>query len=189
MDMSSHDQTPDLSLDTALSIREAAAAASVTEKTIRRWIKRGRLHAVKLGGQYQITESDIRQAMTEAPGDNVQRLDHGHPSPRVDMSSKADTGHHNVQPASVDLRPLVDHIAALEQQVQQLTEVSTVWQSRAMQLEAQLKQLAATAESTGEAVEASVSDRIGDQDAEQGSDDTAPPKGIWDRLVRLLTGR
>ena len=43
----------------------------------------------------------------------------------------------------LDLRPLVDHIAALEGQVQQLTEAATVWQVRAMQAEERLKQLTA----------------------------------------------
>jgi hypothetical protein len=38
---------------------------------------------------------------------------------------------------------LVDHIVSLENQVQQLTEVSTMWQFRARQLEDQLKQLSA----------------------------------------------
>ena len=41
LDMSPHDQTLDMSLDTSLSIREAATRADVTEKTVRRWIKGG----------------------------------------------------------------------------------------------------------------------------------------------------
>jgi phage antirepressor YoqD-like protein len=54
LDTSPHDQTPDVSLDNAVSlnnavsIREAATRVGVTEKTIRRWIKSNRLHAVKL---------------------------------------------------------------------------------------------------------------------------------------------
>ncbi len=68
VDVSAHDQTPDVPLDTALSIREAAAQADVTEKTIRRWIKNGRLHAVKLGGQYRITV-----ATSSVPGTPMSR--------------------------------------------------------------------------------------------------------------------
>ncbi|MGI8405481.1 MAG: hypothetical protein ACR2OE_12090 [Thermomicrobiales bacterium] len=42
-----------------------------------------------------------------------------------------------------DLTPLVDHIASLEEQVQRLTEVTTMWQIRARQAEEQLLQLQA----------------------------------------------
>ena len=44
---------------------------------------------------------------------------------------------------TVDLAPLVSHIATLEDQVQRLTEASTMWQIRARQAEEQLKQLTA----------------------------------------------
>jgi len=44
---------------------------------------------------------------------------------------------------TVDLAPLVSHIATLEDQVQRLAEASTMWQIRARQAEEQLKQLTA----------------------------------------------
>ncbi len=45
--------------------------------------------------------------------------------------------------APVDLAPLVDHIASLEDRVQRLTEASTMWQIRAIQAEEKVKQLTA----------------------------------------------
>lgn len=148
LDMSSHGQTPDVSLDTAMSIRDTAARADVTEKTVRRWIKSGRLHAIKLGGQYRITVADLETA--RAVGDvhdvqvrSTQRLDTGHDSPSVDMSRRLDSEQGRQEAGPLDLRPLVDHIAALESQVQQLTEVSTMWQFRARQLEERLQAITA----------------------------------------------
>ena len=67
MDTSTHDQAPDISMDNAISIRDAAIVAEVTEKTIRRWIKSGRLPAVKLGGQYHIVAADLETAMAAGP--------------------------------------------------------------------------------------------------------------------------
>jgi len=44
---------------------------------------------------------------------------------------------------TVDLTPLVDHITSLDEQVQRLTEASTMWQISAKQAEDQLLQLTA----------------------------------------------
>jgi len=153
IDTSPHDQTPDVSLDTAMSIREAATQANVTEKTIRRWIKSGRLHAIKLGGQYRITVADLETA--RAAGDvhdvqitSTQRPDTGQDSRLVDMSSRLDSGHGGhgqggQANAPVDLAPLTDLIERQAQELQRLTETATMWQFRARQLEDQLKQLTA----------------------------------------------
>ncbi len=150
--MSSHNQTPDMSMDNAVSVRDAAAIVDVTEKTIRRWIKSGRLHALKMGGQYRITVADLELASVASPEGDVHDdrpvssrwVDTGRDSPRVDMSEGPDSGHGQERPAdTVDLAPLVDHIAGLERQVQQLTEAATGWQIRARQAEEQLKQLTA----------------------------------------------
>jgi len=56
------------------------------------------------------------------------------------------------------LRPLVDHIAALESQIQQLTEVSTMWQFRTRQLEERLQ--AITAGETPQRPSQSLQDRL-----------------------------
>ncbi len=180
LDTSAHDQTPDMSLDNAMSIRDAADRAGVTEKTVRRWIKSGRLHAVKLGGQYRITVADLETARAASDVHDVQvtstqRLDTGHDSPSVDMSSRPDNGQGRQQAQPLDLGPLVDHIASLESQVQQLTEVSTMWQFRAHQLEERLKQLSA-----GEIVPQTAP---GPPGLPQTSDTGL--RGLWARVRRL----
>lgn len=148
--MSSHDQTPDMSLDTSLSIREAATRADVTEKTVRRWIKGGRLHALKLGGQYRITLADLDRARdTPAEGHvhpaGAHDLDSGHSSPRVDMSEGLDTGQGEgrqvVEP--LDLAPLTELIDDLTRRNADLAATAAMWQTRAAHLENQLKQLTA----------------------------------------------
>ncbi len=169
VDMSPHGQTLDMSLDTAMSIREASAVADVTEKTIRRWIKNGRLHAIRLGGQYRITVADLERARHD-PGQpdivaeeaSTHVLDAGQASLRVDMFGHLDSGHADIQEGqstgTIDLRPLVEHIAELERQVGQLTEAATIWQLRAAQAEEQLKQLTAGRDTSAEAVASPESD-------------------------------
>jgi excisionase family DNA binding protein len=88
------DQTPDMSSGgdseqgdmSPVSIREAAAIAGVTEKTIRRWIHNGRLIADKVGGQSIPLPLTSRDWMHSLPS----RLETGqrnvHPLPRVPLS-------------------------------------------------------------------------------------------------------
>jgi excisionase family DNA binding protein len=159
LDMSSHDQTPDMSMDNAVSIRDAAAIAGVTEKTIRRWIKSGRLPAMKLGGQYRITIAALETASTATIEGNVQDIREvstqqtapGHDSPRVDMSEGLDTGHDESGHAteSVDLAPLTALIDDLTRRNADLAAAAAMWQTRAAHLENEIKQLqAGTPEAT-----------------------------------------
>ncbi len=186
LDMSSHNQTPDMSMDNAVSVRDAAAIVDVTEKTIRRWIKSGRLHALKMGGQYRITVADLELASVASPEGDVHDdrpvssrwVDTGRDSPRVDMSEGPDSGHGQGRPAdTVDLAPLVDHIAGLERQVQQLTEAATGWQIRARQAEDRLLELSA-----GETSPATSSEAVGSSETNE-----AGVQGLrawWRRLWR-----
>ena len=184
LDMPAHDQTPDM------SIREASAIADVTEKTIRRWIKNDRLHAVKLGGQYRITVADLERARgDDVQTPDMQRPNAGHDVSRVDMSERLDTGHDEGRQVSapIDLAPLVEHIASLEHQVGQLTETSTMWQIRAMHLEEQLKQLTTTVPSTDKAAESPQSDDTDDQAQSHQHEETHTPAGMWARLWQWMT--
>ena len=161
LDMSSHDQTPDMSLDTSLSIREAATRADVTEKTVRRWIKGGRLHALKLGGQYRITLADLDRARDTPSEGHVypagtHQPDSGHDSPRVDMSEGLDTGQGEGRHAAetIDLAPLTDLIDDLTRRNADLSAAAAMWQTRAAHLENELKQLTAGNVTPGNAPEA-----------------------------------
>ncbi|MDP9473396.1 MAG: helix-turn-helix domain-containing protein [Chloroflexota bacterium] len=191
-------ETLDLSLDNTLSIRQAAASAGVTEKTIRRWIQAGRLRAVKLGGQYQVAPADLATAQEDRPPprdvpthdarrvigldtehtDPTPRVDvdHVHPGPGVDIG--LDVGH--IAPA-VDLRPLVDHIAALEGQVRQLTEAATVWQVRAVQAEERLQALTAGDDSHGAGAVAAQEPHHAAETTEPTADASTPWWKFWER--------
>jgi excisionase family DNA binding protein len=126
--------------------------AAVTEKTIRRWIKSGRLHAVKLGGQYRITAADLESAQAAISESDVQgvhsvstqSLDTGHDSPGVDISESLDSGHRQSERVDiVDLAPLTDLIDDLTRRNADLAAAAAMWQTRAAHLENELKQLTA----------------------------------------------
>jgi len=168
--MSPHDQTPDMSLDTSMSIREAAARADVTEKTVRRWIKSGRLHALKLGGQYRITVADLERAMDMPDVSSIRpapthQPDSGHDSPRVDMSEGLDTGQGEGRHAAetIDLAPLTDLIDDLTRRNADLSAAAAMWQTRAAHLENELKQLTAGNVAPENAQEATHDDAKGPQ--------------------------
>ena len=170
LDMSPHDQTPDMSLDTSMSIREAAARADVTEKTVRRWIKSGRLHALKLGGQYRITVADLERAMDMPDVSSIRpapthQPDSGHDSPRVDMSEGLDTGQGEGRHAAetIDLAPLTDLIDDLTRRNADLAAAAAMWQTRAAHLENELKQLTAGNVAPENAQEATHDDAKGPQ--------------------------
>jgi len=187
--MSSHDQTPDMSLDTSLSIREAATRADVTEKTVRRWIKGGRLRALKLGGQYRITLADLDRARdTPAEGHvhpaGTHDLDSGHSSPRVDMSEGLDTGQGEgrrvVEP--LDLAPLTELIDDLTRRNADLAATAAMWQTRAAHLENQLKQLTA-GPTDSETTPETPRNAPGSTETNEGT-----PTGVWTWVKRLLGG-
>ena len=50
-------------LEPVLTIEQAAEICQVSAKTIRRWIARGDLHAVKLGRQWRIHRRDLTLAL------------------------------------------------------------------------------------------------------------------------------
>ena len=108
----------------ALSARQAAAALGVNEKTVRRWIERGRLSATKDdAGAYRIDPDELA---------------------RHRAADAADTPHQGAAPAApMSLQPLVDLVADLTRRNAGLTEAATLWQFRARQAEEQVKQLTA----------------------------------------------
>jgi hypothetical protein len=109
--------------DATASVAEAAQAFGISHDAVRSRLRRGTLEGHKVGDEWRVTLPADRQ-----PTGNV--------SPQ-----QAATG----SPTGNDLSPLVDHIAALEDQLQRLTEASTMWQVRARQAEEQLKALTAGA--------------------------------------------
>jgi len=186
--MSPHDQTPDMSLDTSMSIREAAARADVTEKTVRRWIKSGRLHALKLGGQYRITVADLERAMDMPDVSSIRpapthQPDSGHDSPRVDMSEGLDTGQGEGRHAAetIDLAPLTTLIDDLTRRNADLSAAAAMWQTRAAHLEQRLLAIEASAVPVDRDREETAPEAVGSPQAS----DPAPTglRAWWRRLL------
>ena len=134
-DTPGHDRAPGIDLADTLTLQAAAERAGVHERTVRRWITAGRLHAVKMGGQYRIASTDLEAAMGEHPDtarapdtDTGQgRPDTGRDDRPVSGQARPDTG----QPASVDLAPLADLIERQVRELAEMREAAAVWQVRA----------------------------------------------------------
>jgi len=140
-----------------VSARQAADALGVHERTVRRWIDGGRLAATKdESGVYHIAVTDLARLHAERRRCGVAAAPHLDAAPAADARTQAarlaapGIGDAASQAAGLDLRPLVEHIASLERNVERLTEAATVWQVRALQaeeraegLEQRLKQLTA----------------------------------------------
>lgn len=198
-DMPGPVRSPDVDLEHALSLREAADFAGVNERTLRRWITRGRLHAVKLGGQYRITAAELTQAVnasdeaartpdTATPAD---RPDSGQPADRVDMPGRPGTGQPTAdigQGPDIDLAPLAELVREQTRQIAELSAAAAMWQTRALHLEEQLKQLTATTGTADEAPAGPERAEPADQDTEDQAPAPTPETGIWGRLRRWFTG-
>ena len=152
-DMSDPDRAP----DTALSLQEAAVWAGANERTLRRWIKSGRLLAVKDDGQYRILVADLQRASRVAPGDH-RAPDTDNPGARAAGPDTSDTVGAKFRTADmsspgtmsgIDLTPLADLIERQARELAVMREAAAVWQERARLLESRLLALSAGDSSEG----------------------------------------
>jgi excisionase family DNA binding protein len=136
----------------ALSARQAADILGVHEKTVRRWIDRGTLPAVKdEAGAYRIAPEDVEKRRAAGAADSAADTPRGHAAraanmPQEQAASAANMASDRAAPyaaPSIDLRPLADVIERQGEEIKRLTEAATIWQYRARQLEEQVKQLTA----------------------------------------------
>ncbi len=111
-----------------LTLDEAALELGITVNAVRQRIKRGTLTGIKTEAGWSV---DMVATNQESGTDR--------PTTRPTNHTSSASDH---QP-TIDLAPLVSHIATLEDQVQRLTEASTMWQIRARQAEDKLLQLTA----------------------------------------------
>lgn len=63
---------------TELAVAQAAERLGVSERTIRRWLREGRLASYKVGGRIRIPERAVREAA--APYGTVEASDHEDPT-------------------------------------------------------------------------------------------------------------
>ncbi len=111
-----------------VSLEDAALTLGITVNAVRQRIKRGTLTGIKTDAGWLV---DMVATNQESGTDR--------PTTRPTNHTSLATDHR----PTIDLSPLVDHIAMLEDQVQRLTEASTMWSIRARQAELQILQLTA----------------------------------------------
>ena len=142
---------PDRAPDSTLSLQEAAARAGANERTLRRWIKSGRLAAVKDDGQYRIVVADLEHASRATPG-GIRTPHTTRPGVRAegpDMSDTPASGHRapDIPTSDIvpgfDLTPMVSLIERQSRELAEYREAAAVWQERARTLEQRLLQLTA----------------------------------------------
>jgi len=143
-----------------VTLEDAADALGITVNAVRQRIKRGTLTGIKAETGWLV---DMVATNQESGTDR--------PTTRPTNHTSAATDHR----PTIDLAPLVSHIATLEDQVQRLAEASTMWQIRARQAEEQLKQLAAGNVIPEDAQEAGESPQTSESE----------PQGFWDRMRRF----
>jgi hypothetical protein len=147
--------------DATVGVVEAAHLLGTTTDAVRARLRRGTLQGHKVNGEWQV----IIPAPTVGQQDATERQQDA-------------TGNTDRIATTIDLAPLVDHIAGLERQVQQLTEAATGWQIRARQAEDRLEAL-----TTGEMPREPVPEPPGSPT----TNDTGP-QGLWDRVRRWMGG-
>jgi excisionase family DNA binding protein len=111
-----------------VTVREAAQILGVSTDAVRAKLRRGTLGGEKIDGEWHVRLPGRQDATVGQQDTTGHRLEEQQATDRTPI---------------VDFVPLVDHIAGLERQVQQLTEAATVWQFRALQAEERLQQLTA----------------------------------------------
>ena len=172
--------------DSTLSLQEAAARAGANERTLRRWIKSGRLPAVKDDGQYRIVVADLEHARRATPG-AIRTPDTSRPGARAegpDMSDTPASGHRAPDiPASdivpgFDLTPMVSLIERQARELAEYREAAAVWQERARTLEQRLLQL-----TSGETRPEAPQDAPGSPQTNE-----TEPQGFWARVRRFWSG-
>jgi len=134
IDDTTRDTTDRATRHEVVSVTEAADVLGITPDSVRARLRRGSLAGEKQGTTWMV-HLDPSSARDE-DGRRATR----HDTPR-DATRQRDTTARD-RP-TIDLAPLVSHIATLEDQVQRLAESNTLWQVRARQAEEQLKQLTA----------------------------------------------
>jgi len=147
-------ETPDRQRQaTTVSVAEAAHALGISHDALRSRLRRGTLEGFKDGDEWRVVLPADRQPTGNAP------------------PQQAATG----RPTGNDLSPLVDLIERQAAELQRLAASSAMWQTRAVHLEDQLKQLTA-----GEIVPETASEAIGASPANE-----TEPQGFWDRVRRF----
>jgi excisionase family DNA binding protein len=186
---------PDRAPDNVLSLQEASVWAGVNERTLRRWIKSGRLSAAKDDGQYRILVADLKRASQATTGGHPDTVSPGARTPGPDKADTSDDRYRTPDMSAsdmlaVDLGPLADLIDDLTRRNADLAAAAAMWQTRAAHLENELKQLTAGELHAESTEDAPITPEPEPATMAPGSPPAgeAPQMGIWSWLRRLLGG-
>jgi hypothetical protein len=161
---------------TWIALKDAAALLGISVDTVKR-----RMHRGELESRRETIPQGFRWLVRVDP-----------PETEAGESSLSDRSDNR----GVDVPlPSTDVVAVMQAQLEARNrEVASLLatiasQARALeQAEERLRQLTATAESTGEAVGSPESDHDDDQDAGDGAEPRVSPRGVWARLRRWWSG-
>ena len=126
-----------------VSAVEAARLSGLSERTIRRWVKRGKLRAVRDGHAVRVPLSEVMNLCGQGschPADSGQvgHVDSGHSGPSHDGEQA--TGHDNSQDSLLTL------VRELKTELVQTAAAASMWQARAEMLGHRLRALEAPQE-------------------------------------------
>lgn len=181
-----------------LSAREAATTLGVSERTIRRAIQKGEIHAFKHAGAFQITPAALetyrRYETGQATLSRAATPDRTAAAPDDDMPQQQTT--ESGQGAADAVTVLRELLAEERRKSDALLEASLVWQTRAMQLQERLAALEAgelpqddlrhlpdTEHAAQDANAGPLRDEIGDRASESLDESSWPPKAASDTLA------
>ena len=153
-----------------VSLEDAALTLGTTVNAVRQRIKRGTLIGIKTDAGWLV---DVVATNQESGTDQPTRRPTNHTSSATDHRP------------TIDLTPMVDHIAVLEDQVQRLTEASTMWSIRARQAEDKLLQLQAVNVDPDTATNAVESPPANETGPFVALAVERIHEGLWDRVRRL----
>ena len=164
-----------------VTVPEAARILGVTTDAVRSRLRRRTLPGVKVAGEWHVPLAELHDTRQDARQDNQPSptgTQQDTPDPQQDATVERQEGQQDTDRVTtvVDVAPLADLIDDLTRRNADLAAAAAMWQTRAVHLEDQLKQLSA-----GEIVPQTVPDPPGSPQTNE-----TGPRGLWDRVRRWL---
>jgi hypothetical protein len=173
-----------------LSAHQAAAHCGVNEKTVRRWIKRGRLRADKRDGVYRVALEDVTALCGQRRGmGGPGPVGGGQAAAPEDELSGSGTGtgpgnRADMPRGNGEAPELAGLVRELMADVRRLSEAATLWQTRSAMLAEEL----AAARATIRALEAPREAPTNAPQSHQDARETATPAGVAQESTPVPSG-
>jgi len=131
--------TEDVRMMEVMSARAAAAHSGVSERTLRRWIAAGRLHADKQGGAFLVSLEDVRTltATCNPSAADIAAAQDMSAASNTEASEVADTPQHDAALVTL-VAQLHAEVSAAKDEAREYATAAAIWQERARMLGDQL---------------------------------------------------